>query len=158
MMIFLVWLRILAAVTWIGGSLFLSLALVPALKDESFSAQRGALFRTVAGRFRKMVWASIVLLVVTGIPLLSRQVDSLLEPSGWPFILKMKLLLVALLVGMTALHDFWMGPKVGRWMRVPQESRTQSEPWMIRLAPWIARLGLALALAVLLLAVALVRF
>lgn len=157
MMIILVWLHLLAAVTWIGGSLFLSLALVPVLREEAFAAQRGALFKTVAGRFRKMVWVSIALVIVTGIPLLSRQVDSLLAPSGWPLLLTAKLLLVALLVGMTALHDFWIGPKVGRWMRAPQESRTQGETWMIRLAPWIARLGLGLALAVLLLAAALVR-
>ncbi len=157
MMIVLVWLHLLAAVTWIGGSLFLSLVLVPVLKAEAFAAQRGALFKTVAGRFRKMVWASILLLVVTGLPLLARRVDSLLVPSGWPLVLTVKLALVALLVGMTALHDFWIGPKVGRWMRAPQESRTQGETRMVRLAPWIARLGLGLALLVLLLAAALVR-
>lgn len=157
MMIVLVWLHLLAAVTWVGGSLFLSLALVPVLKAAAFAAQRGALIKTVAGRFRKMVWVSIALVIVTGIPLLSRRVDSLWAPSGWPLVLTAKLLLVVLLIGMTALHDFWIGPKVGRWMRTPQESRTQGETRMIRLAPWIARLGLGLALAVLLLAAALVR-
>jgi len=157
MTIFLVWLHLLAAAAWVGGSLFLSAILVPVLKDEPFAAQRGALFKTVAGRFRMMVWASIGLLFATGVPLLSRRVDSLLDPWGWPAVLKAKLVLVILLIGMTALHDFWVGPKVGRWMRAPQESRTPFESWMIRLAPWVARLGLGLALAVLLLAAALVR-
>jgi uncharacterized membrane protein len=157
MMIALAWLHILAAVTWIGGSLFLSAILVPVLKDEPFAAQRGALFKAIAGRFRTMVWASIGLLFATGIPLLTRRVDSLLAPSDWPLPLKAKLGLVLLLVGMTALHDFWIGPKVGRWMRAPQESRTPFESRMIRLAPWVARLGVGLALGVLLAAAALAR-
>ncbi|MBM4121236.1 MAG: DUF4149 domain-containing protein [Nitrospira sp.] len=157
MMIVLAWLHILSAVTWIGGSLFLSAVLVPVLKDEPFAAQRGTLFKAIAGRFRMMVWASVGLLFATGVPLLSRRVDSLLAPSGWPAVLKAKLVLVIVLIGMTALHDFWIGPKVGRWMRASQESRTPFESGMIRLAPWVARLGLGLALAVLLLAAALVR-
>jgi uncharacterized membrane protein len=156
-MIFLVWLHILAAVTWIGGALFLSTILVPVLRDEPFSAQRGTLFKAIAGRFRTMVWASIGLLLVTGIPLASRRVDSLLDLSGWPLPLKAKLGLVLLLIGMTGLHDFWIGPKVGRWMRAPQESRTPFESRMIRLAPWVARLALGLALGVLLAAVTLTR-
>jgi uncharacterized membrane protein len=156
-MIFLVWLHFLAAVLWIGGALFLSLILVPILKQDPFAAQRGLLFRAIAGRFRAVVWTSIITLVVTGTLLLQRRVDSPLAPAGWPLWVQVKLLVVVLLIGLTAIHDFWLGPKMGRLLRAPQQTRTPAETFLIRCSPWVARLGLGLALAVLLLAAALVR-
>ena len=50
-MVFLVWLHVLAAVSWIGGSIFLSVVLVPVLRREPFASQKTALIRTTALRF-----------------------------------------------------------------------------------------------------------
>ena len=47
MMVLLVWLHVLAAVSWIGGTIFLSVVLMPVLKREPFASQRSLLFRTV---------------------------------------------------------------------------------------------------------------
>ena len=65
----LAWLHLLAAVAWIGGTVFLSLVLVPILKCEPFASQRGALIRAAALRFRLVVWVAIGALLTTG-PLL----------------------------------------------------------------------------------------
>ena len=153
----LVWVHLVAAVAWIGGMLFLSLVVVPVLKRESFTAERGILFRAIGRRFRLLVWVSVVVLLTTGPLLLSLRGESLLEPVGWSVVLRMKLLLVAVLIGLTAVHDFWLGPRVGRLMQSAPGSRMPAENLQIRLSPWIARLGLVLALGVLLAATALVR-
>ncbi|MGH2620686.1 MAG: DUF4149 domain-containing protein [Anaerolineales bacterium] len=155
--IFLTWLHLLAAVLWIGGMLFLSLTLVPILKGEPVAAQRGALLRKIAKRFRMLVWVSIAVLVTTGSWLLPERVNSLHEPWDWPGALRSKLGLVAILITLTAVHDFWLGPTVGRLLREPEAARTAGEHRLILLSPWVARLSLLLAVGVLLAAVALVR-
>lgn len=153
----LVWVHLVAAVAWIGGMLFLSLIVVPVLKRESFTAERGILFRAIGRRFRLLVWVSVFVLLTTGPLLLSLRGESLLEPVGWSVVLRMKLLLVAVLIGLTAVHDFWPGPRVGRLLSASPGSQTLAENLQIRLSPWIARLGLVLALGVLLAATVLVR-
>ena len=156
-MIFVVWLHLLAAVAWIGGMLFLSLVLVPVFKREGPAGERRALFQTLALRFQMVAWGSILTLVGTGSILLVSRVGSLAEPAGWPFVLKLKLALVALLIVVTAVHDFWLGPLAGQLMRGSSADRSATEQMLIRLSPWVARLGLLLALVILLLAVAVVR-
>ena len=152
-----VWLHLLVAVAWIGGMLFLSLVLVPVFKREGFAGERATLFQSLALRFRLVVWASIVTLVATGSMLLASRVESLAEPATWPFVLKLKLTLVAVLIALTAGHDFWLGPKAAGLARRPSVDRSEAEQRLIRLSPWIARLGLLLALIILLLGVAVAR-
>lgn len=157
MTVIITWIHLLAAVLWIGGMLFLSLTLVPILKQEPVAAQLGALFRKIARRFRMLVWMSIAVLVTTGSWLLPARVASLGEPWDWPEALQSKLGLVAVLITLTAVHDFWLGPTVGRLLRDPAAARSAGEQRLILLSPWVARLSLLLAVGVLLAAVALVR-
>ena len=72
MMVLLVWPHLLAAISWIGGTIFLSLVLLPVLRREPFASQRAVLFRTTARRFRAGVWGAIAVLLFTG-PLLLHQ-------------------------------------------------------------------------------------
>lgn len=153
----LTWVHLLAAVAWIGGMLFLSLVLVPVLTRLGAAPQPDGLFRRIAIRFRVIVWVSVAILVSTGTVLLSRRVESLLEPSGWPVVASLKVLLVAILIGLTAVHDFWLGPRLGRLARSSPPSGRPADLLLRRLSPWIARLGLLLGLGILLAAVALAR-
>lgn len=153
----LVWMHLLAAVAWIGGMLFLSLVLVPELKRHLADGPRAGLFRAVGRRFRLLVWGSIAVLLVTGPLLLRDRVPSLMDPSTWPAIATLKLALVMTLLLATGLHDFWLGPKVGRLRTLPGDARSPAEALQLRLAPWIARGVLLLALLVLLAAVLLAR-
>lgn len=157
MTVLMVWLHLLAAVSWIGGMVFLSLVLVPALKREAASSQRAALFRAIAFRFRAVVWSSVGVLLVTGPILLTHRGLSLLEPSRWPAVLTGKLSLVLLLFALTGAHDFAVGPRVSRIRQMPESDRTEIDRLLITWSPWLARLSLLLALVILLLAVALVR-
>jgi putative copper resistance protein D len=157
MMVFLVWLHVLAAVSWIGGSIFLSVVLVPVLKHEPFASQKALLFRTTARRFRVVVWGAIATLLLTGPMLLHQRGISIMNPSGWPTILSIKLGFVAILLLVTVTHDLIIGPRVGQILQIPTENRTGFDHTMVAWSPWIARSSLLLTLVVLFAAVVLVR-
>jgi uncharacterized membrane protein len=157
MTVLLVWLHLLAAVSWIGGTIFLSVVLAPVLKREPFVSQRVMLFRTIARRFRVVIWAAIAILLLTGPPLLHQRGIPIANPSGWPMILSVKLGLVGILLLLTLTHDLIIGPRVGRILQIPTESRSGFDHSMVAWSPWIARSALFLTLAVLLAAVVLVR-
>lgn len=157
MTILLVWLHLLAAVTWIGGMLFLSLVLVPVFKREGLAGERRQLFVSLAVRFRGIVWTSILLLLVTGTLLLGGRGHSWWAAADWPFSLQLKLTLVGLLIALTAAHDFWLGPKVGQIVRAGPESHRPWEGFLLRFFPWIARLGLVIAIMILYLGLSVAR-
>ncbi len=156
-MLLLAWLHLVAAVLWIGGMLFLSLALVPLLRQDSFASSCRPFFKAVALRFRRLVWMCILLLLVTGPLLLSRHVASPLAPMTWPPVVQAKLALVGLLLLLTLLHDVWMGPRLGPIQQRPEETRSASERALLRWAPWIPRLSLLIALSILYCAAILAR-
>ncbi|OGW50778.1 MAG: hypothetical protein A2V62_11400 [Nitrospirae bacterium RBG_19FT_COMBO_58_9] len=157
MMIFLTWLHLLAAVSWIGGMMFLSVVLVPVLRREPFASQRALLFRTIALRFRVVVWGAIAVLLFTGPLLLHQRGIPITDPSGWPLILATKLGLVTILLLLTLTHDLILGPRAGRILQLPMESRTRFDQALVRWSPWVARFSLVLVLAILFVAVLLVR-
>lgn len=157
MMIVLVWLHLLAAVAWIGGMVFLSFVLVPILKREPFAAQRGALIRAAALRFRLVVWVAIAVLLTTGPLLVMSRGWSPGEPGGWPAVLIVKLILIAILLTLTFAHDLFIGPRVGRILQTPEPSRTGHDRLLVASSSWLPRLSLLLALAVLFAAVSLAR-
>ena len=157
MMVLLVWLHLLAAIAWIGGMLFLSVVLVPALRREPFASQKAVLFRAIAGRFRAVVWGAIAVLLLTGPLLLHERGIPIADPSGWPKILTTKLGLVTFLLLLTLTHDFILGPRVLQIAQIPTESRTRFEHSLVLWSPWVARFSFVLALAVLFAAVVLVR-
>ena len=156
-MVLLVWLHVLAAVSWIGGMLFLSVVLVPVLKREPFASQKALLFRTIARRFRAVVWGAIAVLLFTGPLLLHQRGIPIAHPSGWPMALAIKLGLVTILLLLTLTHDLILGPFVGRIVQISSESRTRFDHALVLWSPWIARFSLVLALGVLFAAVLLVR-
>jgi uncharacterized membrane protein len=157
MAIVLVWLHLLAAVVWIGGMVFLSLVLVPTLKQEPFAAQRGLLIKTAAGRFRALVWGSVLVLLATGPLLALNRGLPLADPSGWPWIFSVKVALVILLLALTAAHDFWLGPRLSAILQTPGASRSDLERRLFTWASWLPRLSLLIALAVLASAAVLAR-
>jgi putative copper resistance protein D len=110
-----VYLHVLAACLWVGGILFFALVLVPALRG-SRSTTSLALVQEVGRRFRLVGWASLGVLVVTGVANLSFRVfvPELLRgafwASPWGRLLALKLALVASMIGVAALHD-WYGAR-----------------------------------------------
>jgi uncharacterized membrane protein len=153
----IVWLHLVAAVSWIGGMIFLSVVLVPILKREPFASQKALLFLAMARRFRVVVWGMIAVLLFTGPLLLHQRGIPIADPSRWPTTLAVKLGLVTILLLLTLAHDLIMGPRVGRIVQFPTESRTRFDHALVLGSRWLARFSLLLALAVLFTAVMLAR-
>lgn len=68
------WAHALAAVVWIGGSLFMLLAARPAL--QSLGAQSGLVARALAAEFRPIVATAIGVLLVSGVILAAQRLTS----------------------------------------------------------------------------------
>lgn len=157
MMLLLVWLHLLAAVSWIGGMIFLSLVLAPLVRSREATPVLMALFRLAARRFRSVVWTAVVLLLTTGPLLLHQRGLSVLAPTEWPHVLRIKLGLVSVLLLLTVAHDLLLGPSVKRISAMSASARSRWEQTLVRMASWVPRVGVLLALGVLFAAVKLAR-
>lgn len=153
----LVVLHILAAVSWIGGMIFLSLVLAPLVRSRKAAPEFMALFRSAALRFRPIVWVAIAILLATGPMLLSLRGIHVTSPTAWPVIVTVKLTLVFVLLCVTFLHDLVLGPRVSRVSAIPESQRTTGEQVVFRTARWLPRLSLLIALAVVVAASSLAR-
>lgn len=118
------WLHLLAAVVWLGGSLFLVVVLHPALRRNAEPAAYLPLVRQVARRFRPWGLGSLAVLLVTGVALLVGTWGWRIPGAPYGTMLLVKLGLVLLLLVLTVAHDFWLGPRLGR---LAQASGTSEE-------------------------------
>ncbi|MDF0642458.1 MAG: hypothetical protein P0111_00385 [Nitrospira sp.] len=153
----LISLHIGAAVTWIGGMLFLSLVLAPLLRQADDPSSVKVLFGAAARRFRLVVRLAIVVLIGTGPLLLEARGLSITEPSSWPIVLWVKLTLVGLLLLFTLLHDLLVGPRVLRIGSQPTAAWTAQDRFLLSASRLVPRLALLTALAVLVAAALLAR-
>jgi putative copper export protein len=165
-----VFVHILSAIIWIGGMLFVALVVVPATRGLPPS-ERAALFSSVGRRFRTVGWVCIGALLVTGvINAAYRGVtwENLFTTALWgsPFgvTLALKLGVVAIMLGLSAYHDFVIGPRSVRLAARPASSgaavsadRRLAAERARRIASMLGRLEAILALVVLALAIMLVR-
>jgi uncharacterized membrane protein len=157
-----VWLHILAAIVWIGGMVFLGVVLVPVLRQDEFKHIRTPMLYETALRFRWAGWVMLGLLVVTGflnVGLRGYPCSALLSAgfwqSTWGTLLAWKLVLVTIVLGMSAVHDFMLGP---RTVKVLESNPDAPEAERLRRwSSWMGRLTLLLSLVILAFAVALVR-
>ena len=140
--LFLRWLHVLAAITWIGGTLFIAFVLVPVIRRVGEPHLRADLISQTGKRFRTVAWIALTLLVATGLTMLFRRPWLLQVPA-----FQLKAILVSLALGLAALHDFVLGPRAGR---LPPELSAPRK----RLS-WIARLNVLIVLVIVLLGLSL---
>lgn len=157
MYVVLVGLHMFAAISWVGGMLFLSLVLAPIVKSRKAAPEFMALFRLAARRFRIVAWVAMGLLLTTGPMLLVHRGMALTHPEAWPFIVSLKLGLVVVLLVLTLLHDLLLGPRVSHVSAIPASSRTAWEQTVMHTARLVPRFSLIVALVVVLTAVILAR-
>jgi copper resistance protein D len=152
--VFILWIHLLAAVTWIGGMMIISVVIVPVLVSREPSSQRTELLRSIGERFSQVGWACIVVLLMTGILNLIHLAIPLdvLFTTRLGKLLIVKWSLVAGMIGLSIYHDFIAGPSL-RFL-------SPEDPVYVRLAArmrWSGRLTLILGLAVLFFALGLRR-
>lgn len=141
----------------------MAMVVVPAARKLE-PRQRTWLIAEVGRRFRIIGWACIGLLVVTGLVSLAfRGVgwESVVSGRLWagPFgqVLAAKVALVAVMIVLSAAHDFVLGPASTRMAERPGAASLPEAEAMRRRAAWVARANAATALVVIGLAVLLVR-
>ena len=157
-----VWLHIIAAAIWIGGSIFLALVMVPALRRPEYQGMAAPFLQFAARRFRWVGWVSLAIMAVTGLfNLIARQfpleriLSLRLWSTGFGRTLGWKLLLVLAILALSALHDTIIGQRAMAAMH--DDPRSPEARRLRRQAAWIGRINLLLALAVAALGVMLVR-
>jgi len=157
-----VWLHIMAAIVWVGGTIFLVVVLVPAIRRPEFGGIASALIRFTALRFRWVGWVCFCIFVLTGVVnLLARGIglrelrETIFWQGSFGRTLAIKLLLVAAILLISAVHDFFLGPRAAAaWEADPASAETLR---LRRQAVQLGRLNLLLALVVIVLGVMLVR-
>lgn len=153
-------LHVLAALLWLGGMFFLAVVGAPVLRAVEPAALRADLFRRLGERFRTVGWICIGVLVVTGtINLYLRGMLSLelwadpgFRESPLAAALGWKLGSVALMIAISAIHDFISGPAAAR--QVPGSAGALAAR---RRAALLARLNAIVGLIVVIAAVRLAR-
>ncbi|MTI89064.1 MAG: DUF4149 domain-containing protein [Balneolaceae bacterium] len=154
--------HILCAMFWMGGMLFTVVVLVPVSRHKLFEGNRGTFFSVIGRKFSRASWAIFLILIVTGITnLISRSysLQDLIQPTFWNSEfgnkLTIKLLLFALVLIISGIHDFYAGPKAAELMDqhadAPETKRSR------RLTSWLGRINLLLGLGIIYYAIRLVR-
>jgi uncharacterized membrane protein len=137
----ILWLHVLAAITWIGGMLFIALVLVPVTRRLEDPTVRTRLLQETGRRFRTVGWIALIVLVVTGLLNLWSHPGLLSSPR-----LHWKLGLVGLALILSAFHDFVLGPRAGA---------PGADPSARVRASWVARVNVLVVLVVVLLGLSL---
>lgn len=156
-----VWTHILAATIWIGGMLFLVLVVVPWLRSGS-RTNAGLFLKETGERFRNVGWVCFGVLLVTGTyNLWFRGVrlsdfvrrEWLESPFGKTVLVKLAAFLLVLLV--SAIHDFIVGPQATRILAADPNSAAAR--LQRRRASLLGRVNVLLALVLVAAGVLLVR-
>jgi uncharacterized membrane protein len=127
-------LHVLAAAVWVGGTVALVFAGVPAIRRAPVEL-RPDLFRTLGRRWRPLGWGSLAVLGATGLVLAERHYafrGAALVETGFGRIVLAKIVLLAYLLVGSYLHDYVLGPRL-------QDQVRGGRPQTIR--PWLVRLG-----------------
>ena len=153
--------HVLAAMLWVGGMLFLGLIGAPVLRAVEPPELRQRLFEQLGLRFRAVSWWAIGTLLLTGVVNLHfkgwlRWNGVLGSPAFWRTAvghsLAIKLVAVAVMLVLSAVHDFVHGPRAGRVRPGSPEALV-----LRRRALLFARVNVVLALLVVALAVRIAR-
>lgn len=154
-------LHVLAALSWLGGMFFLGLVGAPALRQVEPASLRQALFHAIGLRARTVGWIAIVILLITGpINLAYKDLwrwegvfgSAAFWGTSMGVSLAIKLGCVTIMVILSALHDFWLGPLAGQLTAgSPEAQRTRL------LASYLARITALAGIVLVLAAVRLAR-
>ncbi|RMF19189.1 MAG: DUF4149 domain-containing protein [Candidatus Dadabacteria bacterium] len=150
-----VFVHLLGACVWIGGMIFLAAVVLPGLRRAVDEDTRRAILADAGYRFRTIGWIVLVAMLVTGLynlavrgvslgMLLSGSGD-LVDRARW------KLGLMTTVMIVSAVHDFWLGPRA-----VDAATETERDR-LRRAASWVGRVNLLLALLLVWLGLRIVR-
>ncbi|MBI4242623.1 MAG: CopD family protein [Planctomycetes bacterium] len=158
-----VFVHILCAVVWVGGMLFLVMVTMPVFRREGYSQKIRDLGSQMNGKFGRIVWISIVLLVLSGVFNIYykyrgfewEEFVNVLFMGEFGTILVIKLITVSVLIVLCYVHDFIIGAKFKHLWQTDPESKESRLYFKTML--WLGRFILVITLAVIILGILLVR-
>jgi uncharacterized membrane protein len=106
-------LHLLAASVWVGGTTVLVFVGVPVVARLEGEARASSL-RMLGRRWRPLGYGALLVLGVTGVPLAADDWDS---GPGFRWTLLAKVASALVLVALSALHDYVLGPRLAREIR-----------------------------------------
>lgn len=146
--------------------LFLVMVMVPLARRSIEPPALGTRILGQVGRkFRPVAWTAIVLLVITGLYLATDRwgigvSEFFGGESRFASVLQMKVGFVVLVIILSAIHDFVLGPHVMQQLESAREEGGQPSGETLtarRRVVWLARVNLLLVLIILGLSVTLIR-
>ena len=114
--------HLLAAMVWVGGSIALIVAAVPAIRVLE-GKPRGDALRALGLRWRLLGYGALVVLGLTGIELASHDLKHCRSP--FQTVLWVKVGLSVALVGASYLHNFVYGPRLQAEVREGRPQKTR---------------------------------
>lgn len=111
------WLHILAVTVWVGPQFMMFMVAVPAIRTIEDQQTRARVMRTIVTRFGWMAWAAMAVIILSGISNIFQVQD--IDPNvdigstdiRWFHWFSGKMVLVAMMLVLTAVHTFVIGPK-----------------------------------------------
>ena len=131
--------HLLAAAIWVGGSVVLVFAGVPAIRTLE-GEPRGRAMRELGLRWRPLGYSALGVAILTGVVLAAHDRDEARSP--FDTVLWVKVALSVALIAVSYLHNYVYGPRLQREIREGQPERTR--PTLV-VVGWIS---LALTLTV----------
>ncbi len=151
--------HILCAMLWVGGMLFMTLMLIPALRSLKNPELMRSLMQSVGKLYHRWGWGSLIVLFITGLGLLHLRGIShsqLASPAFWqsPFgiTLGWKLSFFVSVVIFSIIHDV-SAIKAAKRENPTPEQRSKDR----KVASWLGRITLLFSLAIVVLGIMLVR-
>jgi len=141
-------LHVLSACVWVGGTVVLVFVGVPAIRQLEGEARATAM-RTLGRRWRPIGWSAMAVAIVSGLWLTDRHggFDRAALDTNFDRTLILKSALVALLVVGGLLHDYVLGPRLQRQLRVEDPSAPATRHRLV-VVGWF-NFGLTIAVPVL---------
>lgn len=145
--------HVLSAIIWVGGVFFMGMIAVPAARKLTPNLKREIL-TDLGHRFRTVGWTALTLLIITGSYIIwywGARWETLLDLSFFqaPHTRKLgyKLILVTAMLIISAIHDWYLGPRAAQ----PDLDPTTTERYR-KLASYLGRLTAILVLFIVILA------
>ncbi len=150
--------HVLSAMIWVGGVLFIGLIAVPATRRLS-PVLRRQLMIDLGNRFRTLGWIALGLLLLSGSYIAyfwGARWDNLVDLSFFQAkhtaMLGKKLILVALMLAVSGVHDWYLGPLAAREGHSPEAAERYR-----KYASWLGRVTAMLVLGIVVLAIFVAR-
>lgn len=132
--------HVITAVSWVGGIIIFSLVVFPSVR-RSLPQELQKIFIKEAGvKFRRLGWIGFVVLIITGLYLLQNKwgLQEVWTMPHYGHIVMAKLTLITVMLVLTFIHDFILGPRVS----------LENKQWQRTLLLWLARLNLIIGILI----------